>query len=315
MNYDVELNANDNSVLETQYAFTQGDYGQIQFSVRVKADGAYITNATRAYIVFTLPNGIVVTGADMPKSVATYTYAFQGNELQVAGSVLADVKLVYAGGQISSNKFSFICRYDPLHDKSFKAGPYVTVLQKIVNEGQEKIDYLQTLIDALQNDIGGTVLTRSDLINNFLTAEAGVGALDANAGKALKGLIDATNQTLANLNSDLALSPGQKTLTIAPNKYTNIYFSGDTVSRAVFEIIGATATGAVLMVIPVTLSTLTASLTAVSNVLSLGVVGLTVEAAKVSDGAYRIKLGTHTAAINGFVISDKKITSISYSDI
>jgi len=194
MNYDIELNANDSSLLETQYAFTQGDYGQIQFSVRVKSDGAYVTNAQRAYIVFTLPNGYVVTGADMTKSVATYTYPFQGSELQVPGMIIADVKLVYTDGQISSNKFSFICRYDPLHDKSFNAGPYISQLQQFIDEATLKINYLQTLIDVLQPDVGGTTLTRSDLHNTRDAVTAGLKAIDANMAQniLLKG--DITNQ-------------------------------------------------------------------------------------------------------------------------
>lgn len=194
MNYDVELNANDSSVLETQYAFTQGDYGQIQFSIRVKANGVYITDAQRAYIVFTLPNGYVVTGADMTKSVATYTYPFQGSELQVPGTIVADVKLVYTDGQISSNKFSFICRYDPLHDKSFSAGPYISQLQQIVDDGQAKIDYLQSLIDILQTDVGGTPVMRSDLQNNRDVTAAGIKAVDANMAQYMLLTSDITNQ-------------------------------------------------------------------------------------------------------------------------
>ncbi len=196
MNYDVVLNANDSGTLDTEYAFTQGDYGQIQFSIRVKADGDYISNAIRAYIVFELSNGMFVTGADMPKSVATYTYVFKGNELQSPGKVVADVKLVYANGRISSNKFSFICRYDPMADKKVQAGPYITALEKIISDGQQKIDYLQYLIDTLKNDIGGTPLTRSDLINNALTTIAGVGALDAAMGKTLQDQITKVNSDL-----------------------------------------------------------------------------------------------------------------------
>lgn len=231
MNYDVVLNANDNTPLETQYAFTQGDYGQIQFSIRVKADGQYITDATRAYIVFTLSNGMIVTGADMPKSVATYTYVFQGNELQSPGKVVADVKLVYANGLMSSNKFTFMCRYDPLADKSIPAGPYITALQQIVDDGKEKLDYLQALIDALQENIGETALTRADLhdnrnpvdsgikaidahiaqylffknelVNNGLTTATGF-ALDARYGKTLKDLYDGLNSNLADLGNNKA---------------------------------------------------------------------------------------------------------------
>lgn len=204
MNYDIELNANDSSVLETQYAFTQGDYGQIQFSIRVKADGAYVTNAQRAYIVFTLPNGYVVTGADMSKSVATYTYPFQGSELQIAGTILADVKLVYTNGQISSNKFSFICRYDPLHDKSFNAGPYISQLQQIIDEGQDKIDYLQSLIEILQTDVGGTPVMRSDLHNTRDAVTAGQKAIDANMAQNILLKNDVTHQNESDVNKIVA---------------------------------------------------------------------------------------------------------------
>ncbi len=194
MNYDIALNANDSGILETQYSFTQGDYGQIQFSIRVKADGQYIVNAQRAYIVFTLSNGMIVTGADMPKSIATYTYVFQGNELQSPGKVVADVKLVYANGQISSNKFTFICRYDPLADKSVPAAPYITELQQIVDDGQEKINYLQDLIDALQGSAGSTALTRSDLQNTRSPISAGVKAIDAQLAQYILLKEDLVNQ-------------------------------------------------------------------------------------------------------------------------
>ncbi|MGL6220002.1 MAG: BppU family phage baseplate upper protein [Lacrimispora sphenoides] len=197
MNYDVVLNANDSTTLETQYAFTQGDYGQIQFSIRVKADGQYVTNAQRAYIVFSLSNGMIVTGADMPKSVATYTYVFQGNELQSPGKVVADVKLVYANGQISSNKFTFMCRFDPLADKSVPAAPYITALQQIVDEGQEKIDYLQALIDAMQGSIGSTALTRNDLQNTRNPISAGAKAIDAQMAQYLLLKSDLVNNALA----------------------------------------------------------------------------------------------------------------------
>jgi hypothetical protein len=196
MNYDVVLNANDNAILETQYAFTQGDYGQIQFSIRVKADGQYIANASRAYILFTLSNGMIVTGADMPKNVVTYTYVFQGNELQSPGKVVADVKLVYANGQISSNKFTFLCRFDPLADKSVPAAPYITVLQRIVDEGQEKIDYLQTLIDSIQGSIGETAITRNDLQSTRDPVTAGLKALDAHLAQYMMLKSDLVNNGL-----------------------------------------------------------------------------------------------------------------------
>lgn len=237
MNYDIELNANDSSVLETQYAFTQGDYGQIQFSIRVKADGAYVTNAQRAYIVFTLPNGYVVTGADMSKSVATYTYPFQGSELQVPGTIVADVKLVYTNGQVSSNKFTFICRYDPLHDKSFNSGPYISQLQQIVDEGQEKIDYLQSLIEILQTDVGGTPVMRSDLHNTRDAVTAGQKAIDANMAQNILLRSDVTHQVENDANKVVGADSLYSTKTDLQGQITilnsNLSNLGDIVSTCV----------------------------------------------------------------------------------
>ncbi len=149
--------------------------------------------------------------------------------MQSPGKVVANVKLVYANGQISSNKFTFICRFDPLADKSVPAAPYITVLQQIVDEGQEKIDYLQALIDSLQGGIGATALTRndlqntrnpisagakaidaqmaqylllkSDLVNNALATTAGVAPLDAAMGKTFQDQITTTNTNLNALKS------------------------------------------------------------------------------------------------------------------
>lgn len=239
MNYDVILNANDSTTLETQYAFTQGDYGQIQFSIRVKADGQYISNATRAYIVFSLSNGMIVTGADMQKSVATYTYVFQGNELQSPGKVVADVKLVYANGQISSNKFTFICRYDPLADKSVPAAPYITVLQRIVDEGQEKIDYLQALIDSIQGSIGGTPLTRDDLQNTRSPVSAGIKALDAHMAQYMLLKEDIVNQFLNDPNrpasAALAYTLNSNLTDIGTAITTNITAYVDTMPNGTFR--------------------------------------------------------------------------------
>lgn len=211
MNYDVLLNANDSATLETEYAFTQGDHGNIQFSIRVKSDGQYVTDAERAYIVFTLSNGMIVTGEDMPKSVATYSYIFQGNELQSPGKVVADVKLMYEDGQISSNKFTFICRADPLAGRNIPAGPYITALQRIVEDGQQKLDYLQALIDALEGSIGETPITRNDLQSTRDSEAAGVKAIDAYLAQfmLLKGDL---------ANNFLVTVPGQYPLDAAAGK-------------------------------------------------------------------------------------------------
>lgn len=161
MNYDIILDAKDNKILETDYSFTQGDFGKIQLSIKVKADNIYISDAVRAFIVFELPNGCVVTGADMEKTDETYRYIFVGNELQCAGKIIASVKFVYADGRITSNKFRIICRHDLLSDDNIEAGSFITELQKIIDEGNKELEYLKQIID-IETDTSSI----GDAVNN-----------------------------------------------------------------------------------------------------------------------------------------------------
>ena len=200
--HNITLNVKQQGPIDTGIEVTQGDYGQVRLVMRVKDDDSYITNATGAEIVFSIPNGYFVVG-NVTVSSGTYTYIFAGNELQCPGKIAATLTLKFADGRVSSCTFTFECRYNPAYDRRIQAGPYVAELEKLKQQAQEQVEYLETLIEQLQGDFDATVLTRADLVNNGLAANAGIAALDAvqanpNIKDTLAYKIDRLNSNLKN---------------------------------------------------------------------------------------------------------------------
>ena len=191
--YYVELNFSGNVNLETGIAVSQGDYGNNQFSIATKKDGSFIADAISAEIIFNLTNGYIVTG-DLEGSGGLYTYTFKGNELQSPGKTTCMVTLHFKDGRTSSEAFVFDVRYNPLYDRKIDAGPYLTELEKIKNQAQGYVDYLEVLIEQLKQSVGETALTKADLQNDLLQSTPGLKALDAALGSILLTKTDAAEK-------------------------------------------------------------------------------------------------------------------------
>ena len=179
----VVINIKNTDVLKTGIAFSQGDKGaEAELQIFVKDDEAYVLNAEKAEISFKRADGHVVIG-ELTGSDGVYSYHFSGNELQSAGDAVATVTLTFSDGRISSGAFSFQVRYNPMFDKSIEAGPYIWQLEKIVENAKTYTEYLENLIAQLKPEVGSTVLTKADLLNDFSQTAAGLKAMDAASGK------------------------------------------------------------------------------------------------------------------------------------
>ena len=143
--YTVVLNIKQREAIETGISVSQGDYGQVGFTIRVKDDDSYIVDAVSAFIVFLTADGRMVEGGLTGKS-GTYGYIIQGTELQTPGKVSATVTLVYDDGRKSSCGFIFHCRYNPHFDRNTPAKSYVPEIERIKREGEETIEYLRNLV-------------------------------------------------------------------------------------------------------------------------------------------------------------------------
>jgi hypothetical protein len=186
---NVILNLKSPQAIQTDIAFTQGDYGEAKLTIAVKDDEQYITGDTGASISFLRADGNIVTG-DLTGTKGMYAYTFKGNELEAAGKIVATVTIKYTGGRVSTAAFVFTARYNPTYDRKIPAGPYITELEKIKEQAQTYVEYLSALIEQLQPDIGSTALTKADLINGYTQTVAGIKAFDAAAAKTLKELVD-----------------------------------------------------------------------------------------------------------------------------
>ena len=144
--HTIVLNIKQMNQLETGIAVSQGDYGQVQFVIRVKDDDNYITDASSAIITFLTADGKIIEG-NITGTAGTYNYIIQGNELQTPGKISATVTLIYEDGRKSSCTFSFYCRYNPHFDRSTPAKSYIPEFEKIKAEGEETIKYLKDLVD------------------------------------------------------------------------------------------------------------------------------------------------------------------------
>lgn len=189
MTQNVILNLKSPQAIQTDIAFTQGDYGEAKLTIAVKDDEQYITGDTGASISFLRADGNIVTG-DLTGTKGMYAYTFKGNELEAAGKIVATVTIKYTGGRVSTAAFVFTARYNPTYDRKIPAGPYITELEKIKEQAQTYVEYLSALIEQLQPDIGSTALTKADLINGYTQTVAGIKAFDAAAAKTLKELVD-----------------------------------------------------------------------------------------------------------------------------
>lgn len=216
ISYNIELNIKQPGAVDTGIELTQGDYGNVEFLMRVKEDDAYIMNASSAEVVFNLPNGYIVNG---PVSInsGTYSYTIRGNELQSAGKISAVLTLTYVNGRTSSCGFIFNCRYNPLYDRGIKAGPYITQLEAIMIQAQEQVNYLDALIKSIQGSVGGVVLTRNDVTNQIINDANKVASMAAlysvdqkvdqvNSGLTRKQLIATASTTEHDIKSFISAS-------------------------------------------------------------------------------------------------------------
>lgn len=99
---NIRLNANRAKVVNTGYKFSSGDKG-IVFKITVDE---LDTTGTTAKIVFKRSNGTSVE-SNITAAENVYSYTTLGNELEVIGPVVADVKFYEGENRISTSTFIF----------------------------------------------------------------------------------------------------------------------------------------------------------------------------------------------------------------
>ena len=106
------LDFTDNGVFETGWRIKQGDYGNTELVLRLVNNGVNVYDAgITPQIAFRRWDGASVISVMTPND-QTYKYAFAGNELEVPGLTLCDVKFTDAEGRVSTAS----CRFTVVED-------------------------------------------------------------------------------------------------------------------------------------------------------------------------------------------------------
>ena len=136
--HNITLNVKNQNVVNTGIAVSQGDKGKVKFVIYVKDGDNYLSGAVSAEIAFNTPNGYIVTGNAVVEN-NSYTYVFEGNELQAAGDISAVITLTFQDGRVSSCGFAFYCRYNPMYDRNIDAGPYFGEIESLKSAAENAL--------------------------------------------------------------------------------------------------------------------------------------------------------------------------------
>lgn len=165
--HNITLNVKNQNVVNTGISVSQGDKGKVKLIIYVKDGDNYLSGAVSAEIAFNTPNGYIVTGNAVVEN-NSYTYVFEGNELQSAGDISAVITLTFPDGRVSSCGFTFYCRYNPMYDRNIDAGPYFG-----------EIEALKSAAENALSDANGAVAQANAAKN---AAEIAAGNAEAVAG-------------------------------------------------------------------------------------------------------------------------------------
>ena len=165
--HNITLNVKNQNVVNTGIAVSQGDKGKVKLIIYVKDGDNYLSGAVSAEIAFSTPNGYIVTGNAVVEN-NSYTYVFEGSELQAAGDISAVITLTFLDGRVSSCGFTFYCRYNPMYDRNIDAGPYFG-----------EIESLKSAAENALSDANGAVAQANEAKN---AAEIAAGNAEAVAG-------------------------------------------------------------------------------------------------------------------------------------
>lgn len=136
--YTVKLDLTDNGCFDTGWRIKQGDSGSSQISaIIVNNDEPVISALNPPRIVFKRPDGKSIVG-NMTLSGSRYFYTFVGNELEIAGPVIMDVKFEDESGRASTASCKFTCVEDTLGYDPSGSSTYSNPVSTLIEVAEER---------------------------------------------------------------------------------------------------------------------------------------------------------------------------------
>lgn len=148
--YDVRVDIQKNTVIDSGIRLTQGDSKVIYLRIAVMNGGVtFDASNTTPSINFVKPNGTYVVGTPV-QSGDFWIYQILGNELQSPGKVLCDVKFTYESGRVSSSKFTFIVEKDTTISGADASSSYIAPMEVLLSEMQNYKNQGYSLAESAQ---------------------------------------------------------------------------------------------------------------------------------------------------------------------
>ena len=145
--YSINLNFNNTIPVKTDFTFKQGDKGITLNLATIGLD----TTGTTAHIVFKRSNGTSVEAELTGQTGPSYSYTILGNEFEIPGVVVADLKLYNGDTQrVSTASFIFMVTGDTMDGVGGGTGGYSDQLEEL---SQEFSNTLEEYKDAF-GDVG-----------------------------------------------------------------------------------------------------------------------------------------------------------------
>ena len=160
--YDVRLDIQRDTVLDSGLRFTQGDGQVIYLRLNVTNGGqAFDATDSKPSICFVKPDGSFVMG-ELTASGDLWLYQIIGSELSSAGKVLCDVKFSYESGRVSSSKFTFFVEKDTTSPTAEAAKSYIAPLEEVLKDMKNYQEQGYSMVTAAESWAQGGTGTRQD---------------------------------------------------------------------------------------------------------------------------------------------------------
>ena len=134
--YSINLNFNNTIPVKTDFTFKQGDKG---ITLNLATTGLDPTGTT-AHIVFKRSNGTSVEAELTGETGPSYSYTILGNEFEIPGVVVADLKLYDGDTQrVSTASFIFLVTGDTMDGVGGGTGGYSDQLEQLSQEFEDTL--------------------------------------------------------------------------------------------------------------------------------------------------------------------------------
>lgn len=153
----------DTGIVNTGIRLKQGDCGSVIYLKIYNNGNTYYDKTYLPDVYFKRPDGSTIIGTASEGYDNMYVYVIVGNELEIAGTVIMDVKFKFENGRESSASASFECVTDTIGKKIGQSGIYwndvvktLKELEKVSEEAKKITNGISEILVQIETNIDDT---------------------------------------------------------------------------------------------------------------------------------------------------------------